>query len=218
MSKAFFAELAGTFVLIVACLGSLAADQASGGRLGMTGVALAYGLAMAVMVSSTAAASGGHLNPAVTFGAFVAGRLEAGQALRYVSAQVLGAVAGGFVVSQMYPRPVLEAIGMGIPALAGGLTLGQGMLTEIVLTFILVFVVFGTGLEPRGPKVGGLYIGLAVTLGTLVGGPLTGGAMNPARFLGPALLGGGWDLWWLYGLAPLVGGGLAALYYRRLVE
>ena len=218
MSKAFFGELVGTFILVLVSVGSLATDQVVGGRVGLLGIALASGLAMAVMVSSTAAASGGHLNPAVTFGAYIAGRLEGSRALSYLAAQALGAVAAVFVVSQMYPHPVVEAIGMGRPVLAEGITLGQGMLTDLVLTFALVFVVFGTGLEPRGPKLGGLYIGLAVTLGMLVGGPLTGAAMNPARYLGPALLGGGWELWWLYSLAPLVGGGLAALYYQRLIE
>ena len=208
----------GTFALILIGVGSIAANQVSDGSLGLPGIALAHGLAMAVMVSATAAASGGHLNPAVTFGAFVAGRLEGTRAVVYVLAQCLGALAAAATVKQMFPAPVLAAIHMGTPGLASGVTLGQAMLTEIVLTFLLVFVVFGTSLDPKGPKVGGLFIGMAVTMGTLVGGPLTGAAMNPARHLGPALLGGGFDNLWLYWLAPLVGGGLAALYYRRMVE
>ena len=218
MSRAFFAELMGTFALILIGVGSIAANQVSDGSLGLPGIALAHGLAMAVMVSATAAASGGHLNPAVTFGAFVAGQLEGTRAVVYVLAQCLGALAAAATVKQMFPAPVLAAIHMGTPGLATGVTLGQAMLTEIVLTFLLVFVVFGTGLDPKGPKVGGLFIGMAVTMGNLVGGPLTGAAMNPARHLGPALLGGGFDNLWLYWLAPLVGGGLAALYYRRMVE
>ncbi len=218
MSRAFFAELIGTFALIVIGVGSIAANQVSDGSLGLVGIALAHGLTIAVMVSATAAASGGHLNPAVTFGAFVAGRMEGARAAVYVVAQCVGALAGAATVNQLFPAPVLAAIHMGTPELAHGVTLGQGMLTEIVLTFFLVFTVFGTGLDPKGPKVGGLFIGLAVTMGILVGGPLTGAAMNPARHLGPALLGGGLENLWLYWLAPLVGGGLAALYYRRLVE
>lgn len=218
MSKAFFAELIGVFALILIGVGSIAANQASDGSLGLMGIALAHGLTIAIMVSATAAASGGHLNPAVTFGAFVAGRIEGSRALLYVLAQCLGALAGAATVKQLFPAPLMDAIHMGTPALAQGVTLGQGMLAELVLTFLLVFTVFGTGLDPKGPKVGGLFIGLAVVVGILVGGPLTGAALNPARHLGPALLGGGLDQLWLYWLAPLVGGGLAALYYRRLVE
>lgn len=218
MSRAFFAELMGTFALIVIGLGSIAANQASDGSLGLTGIALAHGLTMAVMVSATAAASGGHLNPAVTFGAFVAGRLEGARAVVYVLAQCLGALAAAATVKQMFPVSVLSAIHMGTPELAPGVTIGQGMLTEIVLTFFLVFVVFGTGLDPKGPKAGGLFIGMAVTMGILVGGPISGAALNPVRHLGPALLDGSLENLWLYWLAPLVGGGLAALYYRRLVE
>jgi aquaporin Z len=218
MSKAFFAELIGVFALILIGVGSIAANQASDGSLGLMGIALAHGLTIAIMVSATAAASGGHLNPAVTFGAFVAGRIEGSRALLYVLAQCLGALAGAATVKQLFPAPLMDAIHMGTPALAQGVTLGQGMLAELALTFLLVFTVFGTGLDPNGPKVGGLFIGLAVVVGILVGGPLTGAALNPARHLGPALLGGGLDQLWLYWLAPLVGGGLAALYYRRLVE
>lgn len=218
MAKPFFAELMGTFTLILIGVGSIAADNASDGRLGLLGIALAHGLAIAVMVSATAATSGGHLNPAVTFAAYVSGHLSAAKALLYVAAQSLGALAAAATVQQMFPDPLMAAIRLGTPALAQGVTLGQAMLTEIVLTFFLVFAVFGTGLEPRGSKAGGLYIGLAVVMGILVGGPITGAAMNPARFLGPAVWSGTWEHLWLYTLAPLVGGGLAALYYRRLVE
>jgi aquaporin Z len=94
----------------------------------------------------------------------------------------------------------------------------MGLITEMVLTFFLVFVVYGTAVDHRAPKVGGLFIGLTVTLDILIGGPITGAAMNPARHLGPALLGGGLTHLWLYWAGPLTGGILAALSYRKYLE
>jgi len=107
---------------------------------------------------------------------------------------------------------------MGTPALGAGVSIGQGLLIETILTFFLVFVIFGTAMDARAPKMGRLFIGLAVTLGILVGGPLTGAAMNPARHLGPALLGGGLSHVWLYWVGPVVGSILAALVYHHVLE
>ena len=94
----------------------------------------------------------------------------------------------------------------------------MGVIMEAMLTFFLVFVVFGTAVDARAPKVGGLFIGLTVALDILIGGPITGAAMNPARHLGPVLLGGGLQNLWLYWVGPLLGGALAALVYHHLLE
>jgi len=217
-TRALVAEFVGTFALIFIGVGAIAADFLSGGKAGLTGIALAHGLTIAVMVSATGAISGGHLNPAVTIGAWVAKKIEAGQAVKYIIAQCLGAIVAAWVVTLAVPGEVLTAVGMGTPALGTGISAGQGFITEVVLTFFLMFVVYGTAIDSRAPKVGGLFIGLTVALDILMGGPVSGAAMNPARHLGPALMGGGMANIWLYWLGPIVGAVLASLVYSRTLE
>lgn len=216
--KYFFAEFIGTFTLIFIGMCAIAANQASDSGLGLTGIALAHGLAIAVMVSATAATSGGHLNPAVTFGALLGGKISLQDAILYVIAQCCGAIAAAFVVTLCVSPEILGAVGFGTPAPGAGVTLSQAFAIEVVLTFFLVFVVFGTGIDPRGPKVGGLFIGLTVALDIMAGGPISGAAMNPARHLGPALVGGAIGPMWLYWAAPLLGGGLAGILYSRVLD
>lgn len=186
--------------------------------LSLTGIALAHGLTIAVMVSATAATSGGHLNPAVTFGALVGGKIDAAGAVGYVFAQCLGGITAAAVVKMAVPAAALSAVGMGTPGLGEGISPGMGVVTEIVLTFFLVFVVFGTAIDGRAPKVGGLFIGLTIVLDIMMGGPITGAAMNPARHLGPALLGGGLQNIWIYWVGPLAGGAIAGLVYTKVLE
>jgi MIP family channel proteins len=212
------AEFIGTFALIFVGVGAIAVDGITHGGAGLVGIALAHGLTIAVMVSATAAISGGHLNPAVTIAALVGGKIDARGALGYILAQCAGAIFAAFMITLAIPAPALAAVNMGTPALGAGIGLGQGLVTEAVLTFFLAFVVYGTAIDQRAPKVGGLFIGLTVTLDILVGGPITGAAMNPARHLGPALLGGGLDNLWLYWVGPLIGGVLAGLVYHNVLE
>lgn len=212
--RAFAAEFVGTFALIFVGVGSIAADSATHGKVGLTGIAFAHGLTIAVMASATAAVSGGHLNPAVTFGAWVGRQIDAPNALGYWVAQCLGAIAAAALLHAALPGPLLAAVDVGTPAPGGGVTAGQAWLVEAVLTFFLVFVVFGTAIDSRAPKVGALFIGLTVTLDILIGGPFTGAAMNPARWLGPALVGGGGLVnAWIYWLGPLAGAAAAAAVY-----
>jgi len=215
--KAYVAEFIGTFALIFVGVGAIIADYISG-ACGLVGIALAHGLTIAVMASATAAVSGGHLNPAVTIGALAAGKIDGVNAVGYVVSQCLGGIAAAAMLKLCLPAAALESVKMGTPALGDGITVGMGLLTEIILTFFLVFVIFGTAIDSRAPKVGALFIGLTVTLDILVGGPITGAAMNPARHLGPALLGGGLQHLWLYWVGPVVGGLIAALVYHHVLE
>lgn len=217
-SKALVAEFIGTFALIFIGIGAIAGNYLNGGQTGLTGIALAHGLAIAVMVSATAATSGGHLNPAVTIGLFFAKKIDALNTIGYVLAQCLGAIVAAILIKLCIPAAALSAVGMGTPALGPGISPGMGLLTEIILTFFLVFVVYGTAVDHRAPKMGGLFIGLTVALDILMGGPISGAAMNPARHLGPALLGGGLQDIWLYWLGPVIGGILAATIYHRVIE
>lgn len=215
--RAFGAEFVGTFALIFVGVGSIAMDFVTGGKVGLVGIALAHGLTIAVMASAVAAVSGGHLNPAVTVGALVVRKIEPLNAAGYVLFQCLGAIAAALLLKALLPEAALTHTGFGTPAPAG-ISGGTALGIEAVLTFFLVFVIFGTAIDPRAPKVGALFIGLTVSLDILAGGPLTGAAMNPARWLGPALIGGGHlgDFWIYFG-GPLLGGIVAALFYMGVL-
>ncbi len=217
-TKQFIAEFIGTFALIFVGVGAIAMDHHTGGKSGLVGIALAHGLTIAVMASATAAISGGHLNPAVTIGVLAAGRIDSISAAVYIAAQLLGGIAGAFAIRAVAPLASLDATGMGTPALGQGISPMQGLICEIFLTFFLVFVIFGTAVDKRAPQVGALFIGLTVTLDILAGGPISGAAMNPARHLGPALLGGGLQHIWIYWVGPIAGGVIAALLYSKTLE
>lgn len=216
--KAALAEAVGTFTLIFIGAGSILADQLSGGKVGLAGIALAHGLAIATMVSATGHISGGHLNPAVTAGFVAAGRLPVGHGLVYVVSQLSGASVAAFLLTASFPEAVRQAAHLGTPALGPGITPGVGIVVEAILTFFLVFVVFGVAVDVRGPHgVAGLLIGLVIAMDILAGGVLTGAAMNPARAFGPALFAGFWDNQAVYWIGPLIGGILAAWIYERML-
>lgn len=216
--RALIAEFIGTFALIFVGVGSIVADTMLGGKSGLVGIALAHGLTIAVMVSATAAISGGHLNPAVTFGALVARKVDIKTAISYIIAQCLGAMVASLLLEIAMPVPALLAVGYGTPALGANITPTQGLVTEAILTFFLMFAVYGTAIDRRAPKVGGLFIGLTVTLDILMGGPISGAAMNPARHLGPALISGSFVNTWIYWVGPLAGAALAAFTYSAFLE
>jgi len=211
--KPLIAEFIGTFALIFIGAGAICLDVTKGG-VGLVGIALAHGLAIAVMVSAVGHISGGHLNPAVTIGAWVAKKISTPNAVGYILAQLAGATVAACKLKYLYPALAAAPTALGTPMLASTLTFGQGICVEAILTFFLVFVVFGTGIDPRGSKIGGLAIGLAVTMDILMGGPLTGAAMNPARAFGPALVSGYWMNQSLYWIGPIAGGLLAGLIYK----
>ncbi len=216
--KAIVAEFITTFALVFVGVGAIAVDSMTGGKSGLLGIALAHGLVIAVMASATMAISGGHINPAVTLAALAAGKIDATNAIGYVLAQCLGAVVAAFVIKFAVPLDALSAVALGTPALGNGITLGQGLVTEIILTFFLMFVIYGTAIDRRAPKTAGLFIGLTVTANILIGGPISGAAMNPARHLGPALMGGPTELIWLYWVGPVLGAVSAALVYKWTFE
>ncbi len=218
--KAIIAEFFGTFTLIFIGVGAIAANYMVNGlqEVDLVAIALAHGLAIAVMVSATAAISGGHLNPAVTFGAMLTGKIDSKNAVGYIISQCLGGIFAASFIKLAVPLEALKAVGMGTPALGDGVSPIMGVVMEFFLTFFLVFVIFGTAIDARAPKVGGLFIGLTVALDILVGGPISGAAMNPARYLGPALIGSEFENFWLYWLGPLAGGSTAALLYHHILS
>jgi len=199
---------AGTVVVTINVLGN-ELNAAS-----LTAISLAHGLAIATMVAMTARISGGHVNPAVTFSMVVTGRMKLGPGLVYVAAQVIGAVIGALLLTCVLKDSFegsLGAHGLNDAVLSGTYS---GVIVEAVLTFVLVFTVFATAVDRRGlGNVAPLAIGVAILIDHLVGVPLTGASMNPARSFGPALVAGEWDDHWVYWVGPLIGGGLAGLVY-----
>ncbi|MBI2345466.1 MAG: MIP family channel protein [Deltaproteobacteria bacterium] len=218
------AEFIATFTLIFVGAGAVCADALTGGKLGITGIAFAHGLAICVMVYAFGYISGAHINPAVSFGLFLARKMRAGEFLSYVVAQLLGAVVAAFLLGKIYPVYAQVAPYLGLCNLPGAalpnFVWHCGLVVEAILTFFLVFlvaVVLHVAVDDRGMKPPmGLAIGLTVTLGVLMGGPLTGAALNPARAFGPALITGRWANHWIYWVGPLLGAAVAALLYTRV--
>ncbi|MCX6143498.1 MAG: aquaporin [Ignavibacteriales bacterium] len=216
--KALVAEFIGTFGFVFISVGAIAADQMLSGRLGPLALVLASGIALAAMMSATAAISGGHLNPAITFGLFLARKIDRGTAISYVISQCLGALVAMMILQLTMPTVSLAAVWFGTPKLGVNISLIQGLAAEFVLTFFLMFVFYGTMLDQRGPKLGGLFVGLVSAVSLLVAGPISGGAFNPARHFGPALISGTMDNFWIYWIGPAAGAALAALVYNLILE
>lgn len=211
--RAAVAELVATFALIFVGAGSVVIADPTGS--GLVGIALAHGIVLAVMVSVTAHISGGLVNPAVTIGLWVVGKLTMPRAGVLIAAQLVGATLGALLLKAVFPAELLAATDGGTPVLARGTSVAQGILLEGVLTFFLVFAVFGTAVDDRGPlaRTAGFTIGLVLTFDILVGGPLTGASMNPARTFGPGLVSGTWTDWWVYWVGPISGALVAAMLY-----
>ena len=217
LGKAAVAEFIGTFALIF--VGAGAVIVASSGQLDLVGVALAHGLVLAIMVSVTGHISGGQINPAVTIALWAAGKIATARGAVLIVAQMLGAVVGALLLRYVVGGASFDAGGAGAPALGPGVAVGKGIVIEAILTFFLVFVVFGTAVDDRGPwnKTAGFTIGLTIAFDILAFGPLTGAAMNPARWFGPALVGGLWDdaLVWIVG--PIAGAIIAGVLYTTVL-
>src|SRR5688572_3235157 len=212
-----FVELLGTFALVFFGAGTIMAvgPQADAGTLE---VALATGLTVAVMVSAVGHISGGHFNPAITFGFMLTRRISLLLGLAYWVAQFAGGVLAALLLRWIFPAVNRDVTNLGAPAKSGTIDLGPALVIEALLTFFLVWVVFAMTTDPRSTysAVAGLAIGLAIVFGMLFGYPLTGGALNPARAFGPELISNTWDDFWIWYVGPLAGGAIAALLYDEL--
>ncbi|MBI2939079.1 MAG: aquaporin [Chloroflexi bacterium] len=215
--RLYVVEFIGPFALMFLGGGAIIA---TGGK-DLVAIALAHGLAIGLMVAAAGHISGGVYNPAITVGLWAAGKLPPARAIGYIVAQCLGsAFAALLLVGLSTPKTFdVAAVSLGVPALGPGVTVGQGLLAEIVMTFFLMFVIYGTAVDPRGARaIAPLAIGLTITMDVLAGGSLTGAAMNPSRAFGPALVGSLWADQWLYWVGPIVGAVIAALLYAYVVE
>lgn len=208
------AEAAATGTLILAGAGAVLTNTAFPGSLGGVGIALAHGLAILVMVYAVAHISGAHINPAVTIAMWALRKIKTAEGVLYIIAQLVGAAIAAWLLILIYPDGAIASTHTGAPALASFVTPAVGVLVEALLTAVLVWTILGVT-DDRAPKgFAGLAIGLAVTLGLLVGASLTGAALNPARSFGPALVSGFWVNHWVYWAGPVLGALVAAYAYR----
>ena len=219
-SQRLIAEFIGTFALIFFGAGAICTDQylhATGG-IGLLGIALAHGLAFAIMVSALGHISGGHFNPAVTIGFWVTKRVTTIDAFLYWAAQLAGATAAAFLLRAVVPDETWRAVALGVPQLARDFPVWAGIALEGVTTFFLVLTVFATAVDEKGSfrSIAGFGIGLSITLGILVAFPFTGAALNPARAFGPAVAATHWAHHGVYWVGPLAGGFVAGLLYDVL--
>jgi MIP family channel proteins len=219
--KQLIAEAIGTFFLCFAGIGAIVAtSEPINSGVGLLGIALAHGLALSIAVSIFAGISGAHFNPAVTIGFLTTGRIPALQAVMYIAAQLVGAILAAAACQAIYPASAVDASMLGIPLPAAWVTTPVLLLTEFILTFLLMTAIYGTAVDERAApmKLGGFGIGLAVTFDILAAGKVTGASMNPARSFGPAIVHSYFtSQWWCYWVAPIAGAVVAALLYEHLL-
>jgi len=176
----------------------------------------ALGLALAITIVGHI--SGGHLNPAVTIALWVSQRIATVLAILYIIFQLGGAILAGLALKAIFSAGIWGPVHLGSPSLpVSGVSFGTGVLIEAILTFFLVMAVFGTAVDPRHPQIGGFGIGLVVMIDVLVGGPLTGAAMNPARAFGPMVAANFWSNHIIYWIGPVLGAIVASLIYGYLL-
>ncbi|WP_416350891.1 MIP/aquaporin family protein [Rivularia sp. UHCC 0363] len=206
------AEVIGTFTLVFAGTGAIMVNAIADGSITHLGISFVFGAVVAAMIYSLGHISGAHLNPAVTLAFWTSGFFPRRLVIPYILAQVIGAVLASGVLFVSLGK--VANMGATLPLNGNWL---QSFVLEFILTFILMFVIFGSGLDRRA-HIGfaGLAIGLTVALEAAFMGPITGASMNPARSLGPALVGSIWQYHWLYWVAPITGAQLAAIVYRHL--
>ena len=217
--RALAGEFLGSLLFLVfgagtvALTGGLLGERLDSARLLVT--ALAHGVAFMLLMAATLPLSGGHLNPAVTFAAMLGRRISMTKGLLYVMAQCAGAAVGAMLLTIIIPAGMRGSLGA--HALLPKVSLGSGLVTEIVVTFMLVSAVLAAALGHGRPAAQGLaVIGLTCVLAHLFAGPLTGASMNPARSFGPAFVTGVWNQQWLFWMGPLAGAALAACVHEML--
>jgi MIP family channel proteins len=218
LARRLTAEALGTFGFVfIGCAVVVVNGGFPNSGIGLLGIAFAHAVALSVMITATMTISGGHLNPAVTLGLLAARRIDAVSAIAYIITQLVAACLAAYLVKLLLPPNAVREAMLGVPVIASSVTVGQAIGLELILTFFLVSAVFGTAVSPDAPRVAGFGIGLVLLFDILVGGPLTGAAMNPARAFGPAAVAGEWVGHMVYWIGPVLGGVLAALLWEYVL-
>lgn len=202
----------GTFILVLTGTGAVIVNQISNGSLTHLGISFVFGAVVAAMIYATGHISQAHLNPAVTLAFWSSGFFKRQKIILYIIAQCLGAILASVVLRLTFG--MVGNLGATVPLNGNWF---QSLILETILTFILMFVILGSGLDRRAPiGFAGIAIGLTVGLEAAFMGPITGASMNPARSLGPALVGSIWQHHWVYWIAPIIGAQLAVVVYSYL--
>ena len=211
--KRYLAEFIGTFILVFAGTAAIVVNDTGGGVISHLGVSAVFGLVVTAMIYTIGGISGAHINPAVTLGFWYANRFSGRYVLPYLLSQSVGAVTASVVVALLFPQHA--TLGATLPS--GPLM--QSFVLEVILTFILMLTIINvaTGSKEQG-LMAGVAIGGVVALAAIMGGPVSGASMNPARSLGPALISGHLETLWIYLLAPVAGALLAVLCCRCIRE
>lgn len=229
--RKYLAELLGTFVLTFFGCGTAAISGGIHGVVGVLGIAFAFGLSIVAMAYAIGDVSGCHINPAVSIRVFCAGKMKGKDCICYIIAQCIGAILAAclllFLVLNSSLGPVAQ-VGLGADGYGDAsfihISAAGALVTEVVLTFVFVIVVLGVTSNSKTGHMGGIVIGLALAFVHILGIPITGTSVNPARSLGPALLlipydgGAAFSQLWVFILAPAIGGVLAAVVWRGLVK
>ena len=210
----FVAEFIGVFALVFVGGATIMSSTMSNINP-LLPAAIAHGLILGIMITATMRISG-HLNPAVTIGFMATRRIEPMMGVVYIIAQLTGAAVAAYALKAVFPDHVAVATRLGGQVVSGDIGMPQAILCEFIATFFLVFVVFGTAVDPHAPKVGGFAIGLTVTADILAIGSRTGASMNPARSFGPAVVSQMFEGQAVYWIGPILGGLAAALLYDGL--
>jgi aquaporin Z len=209
-----YAEGIGTFILVFAGTGAVMVNKISDGAITHVGISFVFGAVVAALIYGIGHLSGAHFNPAVTLAFWASGFFPKRRVLPYILAQSVGAIAASTLL--LIALGPVAKLGATLPLNGNWL---QSLVLETILTFILMFVILGSGLDRRAPiGFAGLAIGLTVGLEAAFMGPITGASMNPVRSLGPAFVGGIWQHHWIYWVAPILGAQLAVIVYRQLSD
>lgn len=213
-SRELVAEFVGTFALVFAGTGAVMVNTITDGALTHLGISIVFGAVVAAMIYALGHISNAHFNPAVTLAFYSSGFLSKEKVLPYIFSQVLGAILGSLLLLLSLGK--VANMGATMPLNDNW---QQSFILETVLTYILITVILGSGLDRRAHNgFAGLAIGLTVGLEAAFMGPITGASMNPARSFSPALVGGDWSHQWLYWVAPILGGQIAVWVYRYLSD
>lgn len=211
--RTLLAEILGTFILVVGGCGAVLAANASGGTTTIVPIAFGFGLALLAALYAFGEVSGGHFNPAVSLSMLLDGRIDLGTMIRYWVAQVGGGVLAGLTLLAASSQ---EAVASTATTLGSGVEVWEGFLLEVVFTAILLLVILKASSSASSATTAFLGIALTLTVIHLVLVPFTGTSVNPARSLGPGIVGGVWADQWIYWIAPLVGGALGFVLYRAV--
>ncbi len=218
--KKYIAELVGTFALVFIAAGSVCADfylRRSGGQgLGLLGISIAFGVVVIAIIYVTSYISGSHVNPAVTISFWITKRMDPNTAIMYIISQIAGAALAGLALRTLFPD-ALKTVYLGTCILSSGVSVTRGILMEFIISFLLVFTIYGTLVDRRASAgFAGIAIGLVVLFGSMIGGTISGGAMNPVRAFGPAIASGQFTHHYVWWIGPILGGIAAAVLYDKI--